>query len=133
MTGGAVIQDPIRRWGIGLGFGAKWTRCLLAKLLSEAGPAPTGTTRTLAEGAGLAPRLINAFVQAHKSFEVEVLYAQAPIHTHAYRTRRVCKPPRSSLLHLPEMSNRSPRRERKHRCAALVLPSRFSVHVAVLK
>jgi len=32
---GAVIRDRIRYRGINLGFGTKWTRCLLARPLSE--------------------------------------------------------------------------------------------------
>ena len=68
---------------------------------------PNSSTGILAEGhLRLTPQFINAFVQVHKSLEVEALYAQAPIRTHAYRMCRVCKHPRSSLRHLPEMSNR---------------------------
>jgi hypothetical protein len=54
-----------------------------------------------------APWQINAFVRDHKSLEVEALYAQAPTRTRTYQMFRVCKPPLSSLLHFPAISNRS--------------------------
>jgi hypothetical protein len=61
-----------------------------------------------------APWQINAFVRDHKSLEVEALYAQAPTRTRTYQMFRVCKPPLSSLLHFPAISNRSQKCQSLH-------------------